>query len=601
MSEDKREDTFSSAFPNILDVRILKALSDLGFARPTLVQKRVIPTALEGRDVLARARTGSGKTAAYCIPVVQKLLQVKSSPHGKLSATRVVILVPTKELSEQVSQFLRGTLKYCEDIATRNVASGGSSQIQTLLLSDAHDIIVGTPSRVLALLQSKSLDLSSLETLVIDEADLVLSFGHDRDVRSILTGNFLPRVFQSFIISATMSQDVEALNGLVLRNPVILQLDEQEDDTKLNQYFIRCAEADKFLIVYVMLVMKLVKGKCIFFVNNLERSYRLKLFLERFSIKGSVLNPDLPVNSRYHAVEGFNRGCINILSPAMRVGTMANSTLTLEMPPSICISGSTDSKRKRKRSTLREDSHQSKRPRQAERKSRRDKEGTEFGVARGVDFVKVACVINFDLPTSSKGYTHRVGRTARGGLSGLAISLIVPGQEFGKNRKAGLTVPSTQYDEEVFARIEKDQAKKGNKISEYQFDMKQVEGFRYRVEDALRTVTREAVRNARVREMENELLNSYKIKTYFKDTGLNVDVIRHDEHLEPSKVQLNLKSVPQYLLPQTASTSRTSASIEIDEPKQDKIEQGGREGSKNKGERKGRGRGKGEVQNRAIL
>ena len=128
-----------------------------------------------------------------------------------------------------------------------------------------------------------------------------------------------------------------------------------------------------------------------------------------------------------------------------------------------------------------------------------------------MDFIDVSCVLNFDLPSSSRAYTHRVGRTARAGRSGMALSFVVPSDQWGKNKVVG-GVPSTKYDETVFARIEREQAARGSKVREYQFDMKQVEAFRYRMEDALRAVTRSAIKEARIKELKTEILNSDKLK-----------------------------------------------------------------------------------------
>ena len=171
---------------------------------------------------------------------------------------------------------------------------------------------------------------------MIDEADLILSYGHDADVRALLSGDFMPTVYQSLLMSATMTEDVKILKGLVLRNPVskpfifknpslspdphelqaMLMLEENADEAaNLSQYFVRCAESprrgttstehlrsctetDKFLLIYVILKLKLVQGKCILFLNDVDRCYRLKLFLEQFSIKSCVLNAEMPINSR---------------------------------------------------------------------------------------------------------------------------------------------------------------------------------------------------------------------------------------------------------------------------------------------------------------
>lgn len=152
-------------------------------------------------------------------------------------------------------------------------------------------------------------------------------------------------------------------------------------------------------------------------------------------------------------------------------------------------------------------------PAPASSRKRKQRKGRdkEYGVTRGVDFVDVSCVLNFDLPSSSRAYTHRVGRTARAGRSGMALSFVVPSDQWGKNKAVG-SIPSAKNDEAVFSRIEKEQGAKGSKVNEYQFDMKQVEAFRYRMEDALRAVTRTAIKEARIKELKTEILNSEKLK-----------------------------------------------------------------------------------------
>lgn len=137
---------------------------------------------------------------------------------------------------------------------------------------------------------------------------------------------------------------------------------------------------------------------------------------------------------------------------------------------------------------------------------------TEYGVSRGIDFVDVACVLNFDLPFSSRSYTHRVGRTARAGRTGTSLSFIVPREQWGKQKKNDVSLPTAKYDEKVWSRIEKSQKSKGGEVKEYKFDLKQVEGFRYRMEDGLRAVTKAAVREARIKEIKNEVVNSEKLK-----------------------------------------------------------------------------------------
>ncbi|PCH44106.1 ATP-dependent RNA helicase dbp9 [Wolfiporia cocos MD-104 SS10] len=626
--------TFSS-FSHILDVRILRALADLGFARPTLVQTKAIPLALDNRDILARARTGSGKTAAYCIPLVQKVLNAKaniSQDDQSNQVTRGLILVPTRELSEQVSAHLTTLLAYCErEVTVVNVSASTSIQLQRTLLSDNPDIVVATPSRALALLQSKTLFLSSLDTLVIDEADLILSYGHDEDVRQIFNGGYLPKVFQSFLMSATMTEDVEALKGLALRNPAILKLEEDEDEAaNLTQYSVRCSEVDKFLLTYVILKLRLIKGKCILFVNDVDRCYRLKLFLEQFSIKSCVLNSELPLNSRYHAVQEFNKGVYDYIIASDESAGRAEQdsedeqeeqeggggdddddddgfTSTQREPQSQKTSAPSDGaakkdqeqdqasssrplKRKRDTDTP-ADPSSSKSSKSSKRKNHR-RNDAEYGVSRGVDFIDVSCVINFDLPSSARAYTHRVGRTARAGRTGMSLSFVVPREQWGKNKVVGC-VESAKQDDKVFARIEREQGARGSQIREYKFDMKQVEAFRYRMEDALRSVTRIAIKEARIKELKTEILNSEKLKAHFEDNPLDLEYLRHDKPLRPTRIQPHMKHVPKYLLPRIAPVNNAEGTPVTDTGNVNGGDPGYVPFNKNSSRGRGRGRGRG--------
>ncbi|GJJ11443.1 hypothetical protein Clacol_005676 [Clathrus columnatus] len=198
-------------------------------------------------------------------------------------------------------------------------------------------------------------------------------------------------------------------------------------------------------------------------------------------------------------------------------------------------SASTGKKRKRSES-----------PPRSKKSKRGHKSDKEYGVSRGIDFVSVSCVLNFDLPSSSRAYVHRIGRTARAGKSGIAISFVVPEDEWGKDKVVGC-VGTTKKDEKVFARIVKKQKQKGHEIKEWAFDQKQVEAFRYRMEDALRSVTKRVIGEARVKEITSEMLNSDKLKAYFEDNPRTLEFLRHDKPLHPTRIQPHLKYVPKYL------------------------------------------------------
>jgi len=347
MSSDKPT-SFSSLEPSLHPL-LLRSLSSLSFPVPTPIQATLIPLALSSsRDILARARTGSGKTLAYTIPILQGILARRDNRGGNggngVGGTRALVLVPTRELAEQVrgqiGKLIQG-LGINEDDKTNttgirvvNIVGGGighssrkkrkgvngggegGERVERLQLADRPEIVVATPSRALAHLRSETLDLSSLDYLVIDEADLILSYGHSSDdIRALLSGaNGLPKVYQSFLMSATLTGEVEELKGVVLKNPVVLKLEEDDSElTNLSQFMVKCSEEDKFLLLYVILKLKLIKGKCLIFVNDTDRGYRVKLFLEKFGIKSGVLNAELPFNSRYHAVQEFNRGVFDYL------------------------------------------------------------------------------------------------------------------------------------------------------------------------------------------------------------------------------------------------------------------------------------------------
>ncbi|XP_024252975.1 probable ATP-dependent RNA helicase DDX56 isoform X1 [Oncorhynchus tshawytscha] len=492
-----------------IDDRILKALADLGWAQPTLIQEKAIPLALEGKDILARARTGSGKTAAYAVPVIQRILTSKQNVREQ--AVRVLILVPTKELGQQVQAMIRQLTAYCaRDVRVADISGKADLSAQRPILMEKPDVVVGTPSRVLAHLSAQSLDLqASLETLVIDEADLLFSFGFEADLKSLLC--HLPKIYQSFLMSATLSEDVQALKELLLHNPVILKLQGSQlpDSSQLQQYSVQCEEEDKFLLIYTLLKLHLVQGKTLVFVGAVERCYRLKLFLEQFSIPTCVLNSELPVHSRCHIITQFNQGFYDYIIATDEQVLADPTTTTAEAAEG-------KGKKKKKKNAGRA----------------KDK---EYGVSRGIDFQNVSNVINFDFPTTVESYIHRVGRTARADNPGTALTFI-----------SHTELPLLAEVEDALIGDNTECA-----LKPYGFKMEEIEGFRYRCRDAMRSVTKQAVREARLKEIKQELLNSEKLKTYFEDNPRDLQLLRHDKDLHPAVIKPHLKNVPEYLIPPT--------------------------------------------------
>jgi len=339
-------------------------------------------------------------------------------------------------------------------------------------------------------------------------------------------------------MSATLTEEISTLKQSMCRKPAILKLEDAERDTDtLTQYYVECVEDDKFLLIYVILKLKLLKGKCIVFVNDIDRCYRVKLFLEQFGIRSCVLNAELPLNSRFnprvvkaqlisrlHIVEEFNKGVYDII--------LATDDANVPEEPT------TDNE---------DESLPTKEPSESSPKKRK-RADTEYGVSRGIDFQNVSFVLNFDLPKTSKSYLHRIGRTARANQPGTSLSFIIPPHEHNKSKHS--SIPSTKNDIKVLDRIRSRLAASGRKdLEQYQFDPKQLEAFRYRMTDALRAVTRTAVHQARAQEIRKEILASEKLKRHFEDNPGELEGLRHDADVHVVRSQAHLKFVPDYLLP----------------------------------------------------
>ena len=481
-----------------LDDRILKAVAKLGWLEPTLIQEKAIPLLLEGKDILIRARTGSGKTAAFAIPLIQKILLNKRNQ--KKQEIKGLIIAPSKELCKQIHDVVASlTIKCSREVRVVDVSPQVDLSAQKPLLAEKPDIVIGTPSRLLQHLKANNLKLKqSLETLIIDEADLIFSFGYEDEIKNLL--NYLPTVYQAALASATLSEDVVTLKKLVLHNPAILKLEEPPlaPLSQLAHYSLAAQESDKAAILYALLKLNLIRGKTIIFVNTVDRCYKLKLFLEQFGIPTCVLNSELPAVSRCRAVTQFNSGTYDII--------IASDEKSLEEPHMVKV----------KRG-----------------KRKRDKES---GVARGIDFQFVSNVINFDFPLDVNSYIHRAGRTARGKNQGTALSFV-------------------SIKERPLLEAVEDQLKhcynRESLFKTYQFKLEEVEGFRYRAKDAWKAVTRIAIREARLKEIKQEVLNCAKLKSYFEDNPRDLQSLRQDKALHTVKLQPHLKDVPDYIVPPT--------------------------------------------------
>lgn len=640
-----------------LDRRILKALSKQGYTYPTLVQAKCIPLALLGKDVLVRARTGMGKTHAFAVPLLHKLLTAKDADSAAEQHVSAVVLVPTKELCKQIEKVLTDLLYYCRDCVSLVALVGdkGSSATQKFHLKSKPDILVATPAVLVKELQAGSVDLSQVKTLVVDEADLVLSFGYSDDVNTLTLK--MPKIFQGFLMSATLSPELEKFKKLVLHNPVVLKLEESQGQGKLRQFYLESHEADKFLIMYVFLKLNLLQGKGLIFVNDINKCYRLKLFLQQFYINAAVLNANVPLNSRVHILQEFERGVFDLLiatdssmdqgleeesgsededaaaeeaeemeeeagegeegsgsdsegdfddlvgsgedddeevEGAIPMGGSSDSEedsdsddgSDSDADPDAGVGGDSDSDESEFEymSGGEEEATGKKQEGKDTKRAKSSKDSSaapvgdkaDYGVARGIDFNNVAFVINFDLPKTVASYTHRIGRTARAGTSGTALSFVTLSDASSSKRECAAALHDGQILSDVrmqqprldaaeadsalaamsstsdraFAGAGDDEIRK--QPGPLLFNLREIDTFRYRVQDTLRAVTDQAVREFRAAELKQEMLNSTKLKAFFSANPSDLKVLRHEKGaVAPIVAKSHLRHVPDYLVPRS--------------------------------------------------
>jgi len=541
-----------------LDRRLARAVAQLGWTRPSLVQKATLPVALGGRDCLIRARTGSGKTACYALPVLQRVLQEKASAadaRKAYSGVRALVLLPTRELVAQARRQLLELAAYCRESVTVVALRGDSARDDALTVQQSRgDVVCATPAAAREACEALLEEQHPLRELgktckvyVIDEADLVLGFGYDEDVGALVDRLQSISKPQGILLSATLGADVRDLKKLALRKAATISLDEvagvfggsRDDEAQLAQYYVGVNGGDKDLVTYVMLKLGLLSGRGVLFVNSVDRCYKLKLFLDLFSIRTLVLNAELPLASRLHAIEAYNRGYYDLLvaTDASVEAVQADEEEEDEQP-------------KRRRSKT-EDTV---------------KADEAFGVARGIDFRDVKWVLNVDLPETPGSYTHRVGRTARAGARGTALSLVsIGGRNDDSERLAAIQAnqPPRKIAAlraggacDVVAAL--DLGENGGagahvpQPARLAFDAAACEPFRYRVSDVSRGVTSASVREARAAELRREMLNSEALKDHFEANPGDLAVLTHDRaelHVRRDLVAAQVRHVPSYLVP----------------------------------------------------
>ena len=348
-----------------LDPKILKAVADQGYTQATPIQAKAIPVVLEGKDVMGAAQTGTGKTAAFILPIIQKLLpNANASTSPARHPIRALILTPTRELSDQVADNASLYAKHT-DLRTAVVFGGVDSKPQAMLLRAGVEILIATPGRLLDHLGSKTADLSQVQILVLDEADRMLDMGFLPDLQRII--NLIPAQRQTLLFSATFSPEIKKLAQTYLRNPVTIEVARQNAAADTVKQVVHFVKSENKRAAIVTILQNRVKAghtkQCIIFTNSRLGCARLAIALERDGIKAAAIHGDKSQSERMLTLEAFKSGAIDAL-----VATDV--------------------------------------------------------AARGLDIPDMPCVINHELPFSAEDFIHRIGRTGRAGSSGDAIALV---------------------------------------------------------------------------------------------------------------------------------------------------------------------------------
>jgi ATP-dependent RNA helicase RhlE len=338
---------------------IQRGIKDLGFSEPTPIQRDSIPPALEGRDVLACAMTGSGKTAAFVLPILQQMAGTRSG------TTRALIVTPTRELASQIDEHIRDLARHTP-VKSATVFGGVKPRKQELALRAGVDIVVATPGRLLDLMQGGHTRFSNLEFLVLDEADRMLDMGFLPDVRRILAR--LPKKRQTMLFSATLPRPIVTLSNDLLDQAVRIDVERRSAPaTGISQSILPVPEHLKADLLKEMITSGHVKTALVF-TRTKHRANRLSQKLEKAGVACDRIHGNRSQPQREAALAGFKNGRIKVLV------------------------------------------------------------ATDIA-ARGIDVAALPHVINFDVPVAAEDYIHRVGRTARAGQVGDALTFASPAEK----------------------------------------------------------------------------------------------------------------------------------------------------------------------------
>lgn len=346
-----------------LHPQLVQAVSELGFNEPTPIQTAVIPSMLAGQDILGQAQTGTGKTAAFALPILHNL----TPGSGQVQA---LIVTPTRELALQVARAIHDYGRFLE-IQVLAIYGGMPYGRQKNRLARGVDVVVGTPGRLLDLMKQNALDLSGLHTVVLDEADEMLSMGFIDDIETILQAT--PASRQTALFSATLPGEIRSLANRYMRNPQAITIQQKQlTVANIEQRYYLVNEADKLAVLTRLFEVEEI-GSALIFAQTRVGTGELANELTVRGYPAEALNGDLSQDAREQVLNRFRKKQINVL-----VATDV--------------------------------------------------------AARGLDIDDISHVFNFDLPRDPELFVHRVGRTARAGKAGIAISLVTP-REHGRLRR----------------------------------------------------------------------------------------------------------------------------------------------------------------------
>jgi len=342
-----------------LDAKIMVGVQALGYKVPTPIQLQSIPPIMEGRDVMGLAQTGTGKTAAFVLPILQRLMQ---GPRGHIHA---LIIAPTRELSEQTHKAI-GQLGRRAQVHSASIYGGVNINGQITRLRDKIDIVSACPGRLLDHIQRNTIDLSHVEVLVIDEADHMFDMGFLPDVRKIV--KHLPAKRQTLLFSATMPEDIRSLANDLLINPVNIKIGHTAPIDTVTHHFYPVKMDTKTALLKDILD-KTEMDSVLVFTRTKSRAKSVALQLDKSGYKVTSLHGNLTQQKRQHALDGFRDG---------RYAIMVATDIA----------------------------------------------------ARGIDVTSISHVINYDMPSTTDAYTHRIGRTGRAAKTGDAFTFVT-GEDMG--------------------------------------------------------------------------------------------------------------------------------------------------------------------------